>query len=177
RDERDWRNLLIVELPRGDFAFTTARQLVVDAFNHELYGRLRSSKDGRLAAIAEKAFKESAYHLRHSSEWMLRLGDGTEESNRRVVAALDEVWPFTQEMFEWTPVDRELHALGIAADLDAVRADWEKRVSAVLKEATLAVPEARRRPRGGREGLHTEHMGYLLAEMQFLQRAYPGLQW
>lgn len=177
RDERDWRNLLVVELPRGDFAFTTVRQFFVDAFNHDLYEALQASRHEALAAIAAKAFKESVYHLRHSSEWMLRLGGGTAESHRRAQAALEELWPFTAEMFLWADVDRDMHERGIGADLDALQESWQRRVRAVLAEATLEIPDAQRTAKGGRQGLHTEHMGFLLAEMQFLQRAYPGLQW
>jgi ring-1,2-phenylacetyl-CoA epoxidase subunit PaaC len=177
RDERDWRNLLIAELPKGDFAFTTARQFLLDAFAYPLYDALQSSADERLAAIAAKAVKESAYHLRHTGEWMLRLGDGTDQSRRRIQAAIEEVWPFKEEMFAADAIDETLREQGVAPSLEGIRKHWNAHVDRILEQATLTRPADGWPKDGGRRGQHTEHMGFLLAEMQFMQRAYPGLQW
>ncbi|HXH04648.1 MAG TPA: 1,2-phenylacetyl-CoA epoxidase subunit PaaC [Candidatus Competibacteraceae bacterium] len=178
RDERDWRNLLLVEQPNGDFAQTMARQFLYDAFAVEFYGALRQSRDERLAAIAAKALKEVSYHLRHSSQWVLRLGDGTDESHRRMQHGIDELWQYTGELFRMDEVDRMLIAAGIAVDLEALRPAWNARVGDVLSEATLIRPADAWMQDGGKlKGLHSEHLGRLLAEMQFVQRAYPGLRW
>jgi ring-1,2-phenylacetyl-CoA epoxidase subunit PaaC len=177
RDEREWRNLLITELPKGDFGFTTVRQFLLDAWHRQLYEALRESRDETLAGIAGRAARESAYHLRHTSEWMLRLGDGTEESHRRVQQSLDELWSFTPEMFESDSVSESMETQGIAPATTVIRQAWQDTVERVLGEAGLRVPEDDWPHSGGRHGMHTEHMGYLLAEMQFLQRAYPGLKW
>ncbi len=177
RDCRDYRNLLIMELPRGDFAFSTARQFLVDAFNVPFLEALCHSADAELAAIAGKAIKESRYHYRRSREWVLRLGDGTEESHRRVQRAFDEIWGYTHELFRPVPAEHALVAVGIAPDRAALRARWESLVVPVLEEATLRRPADAWSVDGGREGTHTEHLGHLLAELQFMQRAYPGLQW
>lgn len=177
RDEREWRNFLIMELPNGDFGFTTARQFLVDVHDRLLYAALKSSSDETLAAIAAKAHKESEYHLRHTSEWMLRLGDGTEESHQRIQSALDQVWAFADEMFQGDEVDAWALAGEVGPDPAELREQWAAQVRSLLKRAGLKLPEDARAPGGGRRGLHTEHMGYLLAEMQFVQRAYPGLTW
>jgi ring-1,2-phenylacetyl-CoA epoxidase subunit PaaC len=177
RDVLDYRNLLLVERPNGDFAHTIARQFLFDAFNVELMAALAGSRDARLAAIAAKAAKEAAYHVRHSAEWAIRLGDGTAESHARMRDALDALWPYTGEMFTADEVDAALAAAGIGIDLGALRPGWDRRVDEVLREATLARPgDGWMQPGGGR-GRHGEHLGYLLAEMQFLQRAYPGATW
>lgn len=177
RDCREYRNVLICELPRGDFAFSTARQFLIDAFNLCFLERLAASTDAQLAAIAAKAVKESRYHLRRSRDWMLRLGDGTEESRRRVQAGLEEVWGYTAELFEMDEAERQLAADGVAVDRSTLRAEWDRIVDAVLAEATLARPAGDWSVSGGRRGMHTEHLGHMLSELQFLQRAYPGLQW
>jgi len=177
RDERDWRNLLMFELPNRDFAFTTARQFLADVFHLHLYEALRASRDDRLAAIAAKAYKECVYHVRHTGDWMLRLGDGTAESHDRIRGALEDIWPFTGELFDADAVDEAMHAAGIAPDLGDLRSRWEEKVSALLKQATLQPLPQGVRSLSGRRGIHSEHMGFLLAEMQFVQRAYPGLQW
>jgi ring-1,2-phenylacetyl-CoA epoxidase subunit PaaC len=177
RDCRDYQNLLICELPIGDFAFTTARQYLIDAFDVLFFEALTDSRDDTLAAIAEKAIKESRYHLRRSRDWMLRLGDGTEESHNRLQAGIDELWPYVHEFFEMSPEEQGLADEGYAVDRTSLKAPWETAVRAVLKEATLTEPGNERAIRGGREGIHTEHLGYLLADLQFLQRAYPGLKW
>lgn len=177
RDCREFRNLLITELPRGDFAFTMTRQLILDVFYTEFLERLQGSADARLAAIAAKAAKETRYHLRRSRDWTLRLGDGTEESHDRMQKAVDELWGYTAELFEMSEEESALAAAGIAVDRSGLRASWQAAVQDVLAEATLAPPQDDWSISGGREGIHTEHLGYLLAEMQFMQRAYPGLQW
>jgi ring-1,2-phenylacetyl-CoA epoxidase subunit PaaC len=175
RSERDFRNLQIVERPHGDFGLTIARQLAFSAYQYLLYDRLRTSADGTLAAVAGKAVKEVSYHRDHATQWVLRLGDGTEESHRRMQAGLDEIWPYVAEMFDPWPVVDELADVGV--DPTALREPWSTYVAAVLTEATLAVPEPAFESRGGRRGLHTEAMGYLLAEMQHLHRAHPGATW
>lgn len=177
RDSREFRNLLILELPVGDFGFTMARQFIVDVFNVEYLQLLTESRDSRLVAIAAKAIKESRYHLRRSHEWVLRLGDGTEESHQRIQAGFDELWGYTDELFAMTDVEQVLLADGIAVDRTQLRAAWQQQLEATLQEATLIVPNDNWQLSGGRDGVHTEHHGHLLAEMQFLQRAYPGLEW
>ncbi len=177
RDCREFRNLLINELPNGDFAFTMARQLMVDVYDMGFFTELAKSSDTTLAAIAAKAIKESRYHLRRSEDWIKRLGDGTEESHQRVQKAFDQLWGYLPEMFGMSDDEQQLHAAGIAVDRSALKADWESAVHAILKEATLNIPPGDWTIGGGRDGMHTEHLGFLLAEMQYLQRAYPGQQW
>ena len=177
RDCRAFTNLLINELPRGDFAFTMVRQFLVDAFNVPFLARLAESADAAFAAIGEKAVKESTYHLRRSRDWVLRLGDGTAESHLRAQCAIDELWGYTPELFEPFAAEARLADAGIAIDRAAVASKWRQTVAATFAEATLQLPAETWRVRGGRDGVHTEHLGYLLAEMQFLQRAYPGQQW
>ena len=177
RDCREYYNLLINELPRGDFAFSMARQFMVDAFNLAFLGQLQGSSDESLAAIAGKAVKESTYHLRRSTDWMMRLGDGTEESLRRLQEAVVELWGFTPELFAMDQLETELLAQGIAVDRTALRTDWEQQVRATLEAAGVTIPEPDWQVEGGRQGVHTEHLGHLLSELQFVQRAYPGLEW
>lgn len=177
RDTRDYRNLLIMELPVGDFAFTMARQFMVDAYNYLYLQKLLKSSDITLAAIAAKAIKETDYHLRRSQEWVLRLGDGTDESHRRIQKAFDELWGYGAELFGMSTCETTLLSEAVSVDRTALSADWNKRVSEVLQQATLKVPSDDWQVRGGREGLHTEHHGHILAEMQYLQRTYPGLEW
>jgi len=177
RDCREYRNLLIAELPRGDFAFSTARQFLVDAWNLEFLAALERSADERLAAIAAKAIKESRYHFRRSRDWVLRLGDGTGESKRRMQDALGQLWGYTPEFFAMDEAEKRLAKAGIAVDRAALEPAWDACVDAVLAAAGLERPADGWAVGGGREGLHTEHLGHLLSELQFLQRAYPGLQW
>ena len=177
RDAPEFRNVLLVEQPRGHFAHTIVRQFLYSAFMHPFWCALTRSRDTTLAAIAAKAEKEAAYHLRHASEWLIRLGDGTAESHRRAQAALDDLWPYAGEMFESDKVDEALIAQGIAADPTPLGAEWQRRADAILAEATLAQPAGTWTQTGGRSGRHSEHLGHLLAEMQFLQRAYPGATW
>lgn len=177
RDVSDFGNVLLVERPNGDFAATIVRQLLYAAFAHPYFEALTRSKDATLAAIAAKAVKEMAYHLRHASEWTIRLGDGTDESRARVQEALDELWPFAGELFEVDDIERALIEAGIAADPVAIRLVWERTVDEVLREATLTRPRASWMQTGGRTGKHSEHLGHILAELQFLQRAYPDARW
>jgi ring-1,2-phenylacetyl-CoA epoxidase subunit PaaC len=177
RDAGEFRNLLLAEQPNGDFAVTIVRQLLYSAFAHPFWRALAGSRDAALAAIAAKAEKEAAYHLRHAGEWLIRLGDGTAESHRRAQAALAELWPYTGELFESYAIEQALFAQGIAVDPAALRPEWEKTVQAVIAEATLAAPADQWMQSGGRSGRHSEHLGHLLATMQFLQRAYPGARW
>src|SRR5690348_7296242 len=170
RDAPEFRNILLVEQPKGDFAHTILRQFLYSAFMHPFWRALAQSRDATLAAIAGKAEKEAAYHLRHASEWLIRLGDGTAESHRRAQAALDELWPYAGEMLESDTVEEPLIAQGIALNPASLRADWERSVDGVLAEATLAKPAGTWMQIGGRHGRHSEHLGHLLAEMQFLQR-------
>jgi ring-1,2-phenylacetyl-CoA epoxidase subunit PaaC len=177
RDVADYRNLLLAEQPNGDFAVTMVRQLLYAAFAHPFFEALARSKDATLAAIAAKAVKEMAYHLRHSAEWVIRLGDGTEEGQRRAQDALEELWPYTAEMFEVDQVERALIEAGVAVDPASVRPTWNKTIDEVLAEATLTRPRDTFVQSGGRTGRHSEHLGHVLAELQFMQRAYPDAQW
>jgi ring-1,2-phenylacetyl-CoA epoxidase subunit PaaC len=177
RDAGAFRNLLLVEQPNGDFAVTIARQLFYSAFMQPFWRALTDSRDATLAAIAAKSEKEAAYHLRHAGEWLIRLGDGTEESHRRAQDAVAALWPYTGELFETDGVEATLIADGIAVDPATLRPEWERTIAAVLDEATLAQPDSGWMQSGGRSGRHSEHLGHLLATMQFLQRAYPGATW
>jgi ring-1,2-phenylacetyl-CoA epoxidase subunit PaaC len=169
RDEHQYLHLLITELPKGDWAQTVLRQFFFSAFQYYLYRQLQNSRDRQLAAIAEKSIKETTYHLRWSSEWVVRLGDGTDESRQRIKNALDDQWMFTGEMF--VPAHYEL------IDPSSVKDDWIKKTESVFSEAALETPESAWMQSGGKEGRHTEHLGYLLAEMQYLQRTYPNAVW
>ena len=177
RDERQFHNLLLAEQPNGNFADTIARQYLMDAWNVVLYERLIQSSDSQLAAIAAKAIKEARYHLRFSRGWLVRLGDGTEISSQKMQQAIDNLWRFTAELFEADDVELELIESGVAVDPRTLRQPWEHEVFAGLREATLRVPDETAYRTGGKRGLHTEHLGPMLAEMQYLQRAYPGQQW
>lgn len=177
RDSRGYRNLLIFELPVGDFARTTARQLMVDAFHLPYFECLSRSSDARIATIAAEAVEESRYHLQRSREWVLRLGGGTGESHAKMQSAFDALWGYYPEMFEMTEDETVLLEGGVSVDRSAMKADWEASIKDLLTEATLEAPGDEWAIGGGRDGVHTEHHGYLLAEMQFMQRAYPGLQW
>ncbi|TMD09117.1 MAG: phenylacetate-CoA oxygenase subunit PaaC [Chloroflexi bacterium] len=177
REERDFVNCLLVEQENGDFGSTIARQLLWSTYQLGLLEALTGSTDSTLAAVAAKAVKEVAYHRDHALQWTLRLGDGTEESHRRMQAGLDHMWPFTAELFERDGVTAEAVALGIGPDPDGLRPGWDAAVDAVLTEATLRRPADTWAPTGGRRGLHTERFGHLLAEMQHLHRSHPGARW
>lgn len=169
RDEHQYLNLLITELPKGDWAQTVLRQFLFSAFQFHLYQQLQNSNDNQLAAIAEKSIKETSYHLKWSSEWVIRLGDGTGESNQRIKNALADQWMFTGEML--IPTAYEL------VDVSSIKEEWTKKVESVFQQATLEVPKQSWMQTGGKEGKHTEHLGYLLTELQYLQRVYPNAQW
>jgi ring-1,2-phenylacetyl-CoA epoxidase subunit PaaC len=181
RDAGEFRNLLLAEQPNGSYADTMARQFCFDRMHVLLLRALTASRDACIAEIAAKALKEATYHAERSADWVIRLGDGTDESHRRMQAALDDVWGYTGEMFAPDAIELALAEAGIAPDSRTLRPAWDADVDAVLAEATLARPADTwmqgTDARGGRQGVHTEHLGYLLAEMQFLQRAYPDARW
>ena len=177
RDEPDWTNALLMELEVGDFGRTMARQLLVAAYQLPLWQKLENSTDPQICGVAGKAVKEVAYHLDHAQTWVVRLGDGTQESHDRVQDGLDQLWPYTFELFERDPLLERLIARGVAADPDQLVGPWRATVEAVLAEATLAVPETTWRPTGGRSGQHTTAFGFLLAELQHLNRSHPGARW
>jgi ring-1,2-phenylacetyl-CoA epoxidase subunit PaaC len=177
RFDRDYKNVLLVEQPNGDFGMTMLRQFFFDAYRKPLFEKLQHSTDQHLAAIAEKSLKETKYHLKHSSEWVIRLGDGTEESNTRIQDSLNTLWRYTNELFFTDEVDNELVESGIVPSLNEIQLEWNATVNAVLSEATLTIPTNNWKQEGGRKGLHSEHLGYILAELQYMQRAYPNMQW
>lgn len=177
RDAPDFRNVLLVEQPNGDFAHTIVRQLLFDAWTVPLWAALASSSDEQVAGIAGKASKEAAYHLRHSSSWVVRLGDGTEESQQRMQQALADLWPYAGEAFLDDEVDEQAAQSGLAPLPSSLASAWRRTVDDVLAEATLTPPADPWWQRGGRQGRHSEHLGYLLAEMQVVHRAHPGATW
>ncbi|ADB32037.1 phenylacetate-CoA oxygenase, PaaI subunit [Kribbella flavida DSM 17836] len=175
RDERDFLNLQLCELPNGDFGHAMARLLYFATYQHLLYEELRASADETLAGVAGKAVKEVAYHVDHATQWVLRLGDGTEESHRRMQAGLDSLWPYTAELFAADDVVRRL--AGVAVDPSTLEEEWLRRVTQVIDDSTCTRPTAAYQHSGGREGRHTEHLGYLLAELQHVARSHPGATW
>jgi ring-1,2-phenylacetyl-CoA epoxidase subunit PaaC len=177
RDAPEFANLTLAEQPNGDFGHTIVRQWLIDTWQLEIYQGLTTSRDTRLAAIAAKALKETRYHHRFSSGWLARLGDGTDESHARVQGALDELWRFTAELFTADEIDTRMHAAGIAPPLAELALSWSARVDQDLETATLRRPAAQPHPWHGKRGVHSEHLGHLLGEMQHLQRTYPGAQW
>ena len=181
RDAPQFRNLLLVEQPNGNFADTIARQFLFDAWHVLMLQALAASTDPRIAEIAARSAKEAAYHAERSGDWVIRLGDGTDVSHARMQAALDALWMYSGEMFMADAVDETLMRTGIAADPSRLEAPWRARVDAVLEEGALAAPAGSfmqgANAKGGRQGVHTEHLGHLLPEMQYLQRAFPGAQW
>ena len=177
RNEREFYNTLIVELPNRDYAKTILRQFLCDTFDFYFYSELIKSKDATLSAIAAKSIKEVTYHLRHTSSWVERLGDGTEESHNRMQDALEELWRYTGEFFEMNEVDTVLIKEGIAVDLNSIKPAWENKVKEVLTRATLQIPSSAFMQRGSRDAKHTEHLGFILAEMQSLPRALPDAKW
>jgi ring-1,2-phenylacetyl-CoA epoxidase subunit PaaC len=177
RDGVQFRNVLMVELPNGDFGFTIVRQFLFDAYSVLLLDALSRAGDERVAAIAAKCLKEDKYHLRHSSEWVVRLGDGTDESKARVQSALDELWRYTGELFAHDAVDDAVAALGLVVDHDGIQSRWRTMVADVVQRATLTLPADGAMRRGGRSGKHTEHLGHMLSEMQIVARSHPGATW
>ncbi len=177
RDAWDFRNVLLVEQPNEDFAFTIVRQFFFDTFNYYTHQELTKSKDEWLAGFAAKSLKEITYHLRFSSEWMLRLGDGTEVSHQKLQTALDELWMYHGELVQPNEVDLELAKSGVGVDLEKIKPLFNEKIEEVLSKATLNIPTDTWMQSGGKDGKHSEHLGYILADMQFLQRAYPGVEW
>jgi ring-1,2-phenylacetyl-CoA epoxidase subunit PaaC len=179
RDAREFRNLLITEIPNGDWAKTMLKLFFFSTYQFYFYQKLMDSSDKQLASIAEKSLKEVTYHLRWSSEWVIRLGNGTEESNRRIKMALEEVWPYTGEMFEPAEYENLNTEERIGVTVSEIKTEWQNKIKDVLEEATLMYPEEEKiwMQTGGKTGIHSEHLGFILAEMQFLQRAYPGCEW
>jgi len=177
RDVPAFKNLLITELPNGDWAQTTLRLFLFSTWQYYCYQQLQYSQDTQLAAIAAKALKEVTYHVKWSGEWVIRLGDGTEESKRRLLLAIEELADFTGEFFAMSEYEKALLPANIAVNLDSVKTAWTNKVTGVLEEATVALPPGKWFQSGGKQGIHTEHLGYILAEMQFLQRAYPNATW
>jgi len=177
RYEREYRNLLLVEQPNGDFGMTMMRQFLFDAYRKLLFESLSHSSDEQLSAIAIKSLKETKYHLKHSSEWVIRLGDGTDESKRRIQDSLNTLWRYTSEIFFQNEVDQQLMEDGILPRLTNLRTDWNNLVKGILLEATLSIPDNNWKQEGGRTGLHSENLGFILAELQYMQRAYPNMEW
>ena len=177
RNEREFSNHILCEQLNGNFADTMVRQFFLDAFYKLFLQKLTKSKDEQLSAIAQKSIKETTYHLRHSSKWIIRLGDGTVESHAKVQSAIDNLWMFTNELFEMNEIDNEMLEQKIGVDCSKLKIEWDKIINEVLSEATLNRPEDANMPTGGRQGIHTEHLGHLLSDMQYLQRAYPDATW
>ena len=177
RFDRDYKNVLLVEQPNGDFGMTMMRQFLFDAYRKPLFEALVNSSDEQLSAIAVKSLKETKYHLKHSAEWVIRLGDGTEESKLRVQESLDTLWRYTDELFFTDDIEKELLENGMSADLEEIKVACMETVNQVLSEATLNIPDHGWQHDGGRRGMHSEHLGYILAELQYMQRAYPGMEW
>ncbi|MDQ6902119.1 MAG: phenylacetate-CoA oxygenase subunit PaaC [Bacteroidota bacterium] len=179
RDAREFKNLLIAEVANGDWAQTILKLFFFSTYQFYLYQRLKESSDAQLAAIAEKSLKEVTYHLRWSSEWVVRMGDGTDESHRRMETALENLWPYTGEMFEASSDENVLFKNRVSVDVSEIKNDWQTKIDSIFEEATLSISpnENMWMHKGGKNGLHSEHLGFILAEMQFLQRAYPGCEW
>ena len=177
RDAREFRNVLLIEQPNGDFAVTMARQFYFDAWHYLLLRELTSSKEPRIAEIAAKGLKEVTYHLERSRDWVLRLGDGTEESHRRMQSAIDDLWMYTGELFESDEIDQAMAREGLGPDLATLHEPWLGLVRATAEEATLSLSQPGWAQKGGKRGIHSEHLGYILADLQFLQRAYPNATW
>jgi len=177
RSEREFKNCLLVEQPNGDWGQTILRQFLFSAYQYELYQKLEQSKDEQLAAIAIKSLKEVTYHLRWSSEWVIRLGDGTEESHKRMLTALENLWPYSGEMFIVTDYEKAVSEDGSGVDPKTIKNDWGKKVNEIFTEATIPVPTNIFQQTGGKEGTHSELLGYILTELQFMQKSYPGSNW
>ena len=177
RFDRDFRNVILVEQPNTDFAYVIGRQFLFDAFHLPLLEQLMNSNDETIAAVAAKSIKESRYHLRFSSSWVKRLGDGTEESHERMQNAINHLFPFVNELFDETPLEKEMKEFGIGADLSTIQATFEQTVKEVFEAATLEIPNIPPRQANGKKGIHTEQMGYILSEFQYMQRAYPNMTW
>lgn len=177
RTAEEFKNCLLVEQPKGDWAQTILRQFFFSQYQHLLFQQLQNSQDEQLAAIAEKSLKEVTYHLRWSSEWVIRLGDGTTESHNRMLKAVDELWKYTGEIFKAASYELRAASDGTSVDASKLKAEWMNKVKEVFSEATLTIPEVNVMQTGGKEGKHTEHLGNILTELQYMQRTYPGCEW
>ncbi len=177
RKEREYKNVLLVEQPNIDFAYSITRQFLFDVFHLLLLEELQNSKDETLQAIAKKSIKEVRYHTRFSSDWMKRLGDGTNESHNRIQTAINDLWAFTDELFHLTDADKAMISEGIGVDVSQLKEIYYKKVNEILQEATIQIPDLHYFQKGGKHGIHSEHMGYILTEMQYMQRAYPNMKW
>jgi len=177
RNEREFNNYILCEQPNGNFADTMVRQFFLDAFYKLFLQSLTESKDAQLSAIAQKSIKETTYHLRHSSKWIIRLGDGTDESHEKAQSAIDNLWMFTNELFEMNEIENEMVAQKIGVDCSSIQSEWDQIIDEILSEATLKRPKNTHMTSGGRKGIHTEHLGHLLSDMQYLQHAYPDAKW
>jgi len=177
RDPLNYKNALLVEQPNGNWGQTIMRQFLYDSFNFYLYNELKNSTDKQISAIAEKSLKEIKYHLRYSSEWVVRLGDGTEESHQKMQTALDDLWMYSGELCTPDVLDVQMYEAGIGADLDKIRPLWQEKINTTLIRATLQKPDSSWMQSGGKQGKHSEHLGFILAEMQFMQRTYPNMEW
>ena len=177
RKENEYKNVLLVQQPNTDFAYVITRQFFFDHFHWLLQDKLQQSKDETLAAIAKKSIKEVSYHVRFSSDWMKRLGDGTEESHQCIQQAVNDLWVYTDELFYMTEADQEMLQNGVGVDLSLLKDTYYERIKSVLEEATIEIPESKYFQKGGKKGVHTEHMGFILTEMQYMQRTYPNMTW
>jgi len=177
RKEREYKNVLLVEQPNQDFAYSISRQFLFDSYHLLLLEELQNSTDATLSAIAKKSIKEVSYHTRFSSDWIRRLGGGTEESHNRIQEAITHLWAFTDELFHQTDADKTMVSEGIGVDVTKLKDAFYKKVSAVLEESTLETPQLQYFQKGGKQGVHSEHMGYLLADLQYMQRTYPNMNW
>jgi len=177
RKEHEYLNVLLVEQPNTDFAYIITRQFLFDVYHLLFLNSLKNSNDLTLSAIANKSIKEVSYHYRFSSDWIKRLGDGTEESHQRIQKAIDDLWTYTDELFHQTEGDKTMINEGIGVDTLKLKEEYYKRVNEILQEATLNVPESKYFQKGGKDGIHTEHLGFLLADLQYMQRTYPNMQW
>jgi ring-1,2-phenylacetyl-CoA epoxidase subunit PaaC len=177
RKEREYVNVLLVEQPNTNFAYTMGRHFLFDVYHLMFLSELEKSKDLTLSAIAKKCIKEVRYHVRFSSDWIKRLGDGTEESKTKMQEAINDLWTYTDELFHQTEADKAMVTEGIGVDVTKLKDNYYKRINEVLEEATLEIPESKYFQKGGKEGIHTEHLGYILAELQYMQRTYPNMEW
>jgi len=177
RNEREYRNVLLVEQPNTDFAYSITRQFLFDVFHHLFLTNLQNSADKTLKAIADKSIKEVSYHLRFSTDWMVRLGDGTTESHQKMQTAINDLWTFTDELFYQTATEKEMVSENVGVDVTLLKSNYYKKVSAVLTESTLQTPSIKYFQKGGKDGVHSEHMGYILADMQYMQRSFPNMNW
>ena len=177
RKEREYKNVLLVEQPNTDFAYTLGRQFLFDVYHLAFLTELQKSTDLTLSAIANKCIKEVSYHERFSSDWVKRLGDGTEESKQKMQDAINSLWTYTDELFHQTEADKAMVEKGVGVDVTRLKETYYKQVNQLLEEATLDIPESKWFQKGGKEGVHTEHLGYLLSDLQYMQRTYPNMEW